>query len=135
MTVGLMAGGAGIATAAEAVAAPNRSVAVVQSAPVAAEVTLVPAGATTSGVQLATGVPVDDGTVRPAGIGRWIVDALIAIGRWVYDQAVAAVRAGWNAFITWWNNLPGWVRFLIPVGAEEVFRAVGCHVLNQTWLC
>jgi hypothetical protein len=134
VTLGLVTGGAGIASAAEAVTA-ERPISIVHSGTVPAERTGVPVGAASSATQTTSGLAANDGHVQPAGVGRWILDVLIKIGRWVYDQAVAAARAGWAAFVAWWNGLASWVRYLIPVGAEELFRAIGCHVLNQHWLC
>ncbi|GAA3876078.1 hypothetical protein GCM10022243_46220 [Saccharothrix violaceirubra] len=132
VTLGLLTGGAGLATAAEAVTTSTPVVHVVSQPSTSGPVDTVPGATGTSVVGTSPGV---DGTVRPAGVGRWIVEALIKLGRKIYDAAVAAVKAGWAAFKSWFDSLPWLIRQLMPVGAEELFRAIACHVLNQQWAC
>lgn len=132
VVLGLVTGGAGVASAAPAVAQSVQSVQQVASAPAAAPLAVhtEQAPLAAAGVQSATG------DVETAGIGSAIMAILKTLGRW-YDDIVNAVKKGWAAFLNFWNNtVPGWIKaLLVAYDAWDIYKAVACYVLGQSWAC
>jgi hypothetical protein len=53
---------------------------------------------------------------------------------WLWNGLVNAVKAGWGAFVNWWNGLAGWIRWSIEqiagAGAWEIFVALREYILG-----
>lgn len=53
---------------------------------------------------------------------------------WLWNALVNAVKAGWNAFVNWWNGLASWIRWSIQqiAGASlwEIFVALRHYILG-----
>lgn len=53
---------------------------------------------------------------------------------WLWNGLVNAVKAGWGAFVGWWNGLAGWIRWSIEqvagAGVWEIFVALRQYILG-----
>jgi hypothetical protein len=53
---------------------------------------------------------------------------------WLWNGLVNAVKAGWGAFVNWWNGLAGWIRWSIEqvagAGVWEIFVALRQYILG-----
>ncbi|MEV6238086.1 hypothetical protein [Lentzea sp. NPDC051838] len=130
VVVGLVTGGAGVASAAPAVV---QSIEHVTSAPAAA-----PLAVQTEQAPLAAaaGTQAATGDVETAGIGQAIIAILKTLGKW-FDDLVNVAKKGWAAFLNFWTNtVPGWIKWLLNgYDAYEIYKAIACYVLGQSWAC
>jgi hypothetical protein len=124
----------GVVSVSAAQAAPSTSSYSTSSVVAEARELRVPAGtlsAVTGAVDAAPGATVSgEKRINIGPVVSWIKNNV----GWLWNGLVNAVKAGWGAFVNWWNGLAGWIRWSIEqvagAGVWEIFLALRQYILG-----